>query len=257
LVVANKGDKGMWLAKNSYSEFLHPVDAELSVFLLNAMETTNIQVAEIGVWKGAWIATILKNNVRSRAIGIDPYPNSLNVKKVMEARLGSLGISERFAHFSKFDSIPAGVYFDVIHVDGLHTEDQVLTDLQNSQSRLQESGVIILDDFRHAWFPGIQSALFQFLLSENYKIFMVSANKAYLARPKRAKELWHYFRINRASLKIGQLHEYWTEFAAKANYVQESNVLGQSVLIASSVPSLRLVCRFIHKVPRYVKLLLP
>jgi hypothetical protein len=246
----------MWLARNSYAEFLHPVDAELSASLLLAMNTMEISVAEIGVWKGAWVATILRNYPRSRAVGIDPYPNSPDVKKAMESRLRRLGVSDRFVHFEEFESVPENLCFDVIHVDGLHTERQVIADLKNAQSKLLQNGVIILDDFRHAWFPGIQSALYQFLLSEDFRIFMVSSNKAYLARPKRAEELWSYFKNTRDSRKLSRLHENSTEFAGNNSYAQESDVLGQPVLIASSVPSLRLINRFVYKIPRYVRLLL-
>lgn len=47
----------------------------------------------------------------------------------------------------------------MIHADGLHTELQVLADLKNAESKLRDGGVMIVDDFRHAWFPGITSAL--------------------------------------------------------------------------------------------------
>jgi len=144
--------------------------------------------------------------------------------------------------------------FDVVHVDGLHTELQVLADLKNAESKLRDGGVIIVDNFRHAWFPGITSALYQFLMAEDFRIFMVSPNKAYLARPERARELWAQFKNTRDSLKISRLHENWNEFAARGSYSQESDVLGQPVLIASSVPSPRLVIRFLYKVPRYVRL---
>ena len=102
--------ENMWFAGNSYAEFLHPVDAELSARLILAIDKPEIQVAEIGVWKGAWVATMLENDPRSKALGIDPYPNGTHVKKVMELRLAGLGVIDRFLHVPEFESTPPRLF---------------------------------------------------------------------------------------------------------------------------------------------------
>ena len=244
----------MWFAKSKYSEYFHPTDAELTVRILQEFGSSP-QVAEIGVWKGAWVGTMLRNQPGCTAVGIDPYPNGELVKQQMEEHLTSIGVKDRFQLFKSFDDVPREMKFEIIHIDGLHTESQVLQDFKHSMERLADDGVIVLDDFRHLWFPGITSALFSFLYSSDFKLFMISANKAYLARKGRAQFLWNQLREDAESLNHVVLSTSWTEFNG-GRYEQQTDVLGQPVLIATPAMSPRLFFRMLSKVPMYLRFLL-
>lgn len=63
--------------------------------------------------------------------GVDPFPNEVNVTYKMD--------SDSF--FEKNDEL-----FDIIFIDGLHTEDQSYRDMINSTKCLTDEGVIVVHD---------------------------------------------------------------------------------------------------------------
>lgn len=87
--------------------------------------------------------------VCDKKVGVDPYHddtgchkwNSENKEEFIEAIDGEFfqGTSDEF--FAKKRN-----KFDIIFIDGLHLEEQVDKDIQNSLSRLNKGGIIILHD---------------------------------------------------------------------------------------------------------------
>ena len=120
-----------------------------------------------------------------------------------------------------------------MHIDGLHTENQVLSDLEAISSRLTPDGVIVVDDFTSPWFPGVQSALYKFIGENGFRIFLVSMQKAYITRSANAPRMWAAIKNLRDDLKYGQIWENLAESLPEYRYVQKTDVLGQAVLICS------------------------
>jgi hypothetical protein len=54
---------------------------------------------------------------------------------------------------------PAGKFFDVVYVDGLHTFEQTLRDLLNAVPRLTRNGVVIIDDILPASYHSAMPSL--------------------------------------------------------------------------------------------------
>lgn len=75
----------------------------------------------------------------------------------------------------------------LLHIDSCHQHTMVLKDLKNFTPHVIDSGVICLDDFNDPEYPGVNTAVSEFINSsegEDWKIFAIGANKAFLCREK-------------------------------------------------------------------------
>ncbi|CAN5162430.1 hypothetical protein BH09ACT5_BH09ACT5_24230 [soil metagenome] len=168
-------------------EWLAPVDFVLSLAVVEAVaQTRPPRVLEVGVWKGGWSLTLAVNCPSAVFTGIDPYPGSF--APVRERLLSSSQrVGGRFhllESWAELDSELIGMTsgFDVIHLDGEHTEPAMAQDLTRAAGVLAPDGVIIVDDIAHPYFPGIASATYRFLDEQGFAVFLYSEHKAYLAR---------------------------------------------------------------------------
>ena len=75
-----------------------------------------------------------------------------------------------------------------LHIDGCHEHSAVLNDLMLFSNYMDDKGIIVLDDFQDQEFPGVNSAAFQFSLSnanyKNWRVIAIADNKAYLCQKK-------------------------------------------------------------------------
>ena len=58
--------------------WLQPYDAFLSI---NLLVESGGGICEVGVYKGGYLITVLKNNPRLNAVAIDPYPGLNSIKE--------------------------------------------------------------------------------------------------------------------------------------------------------------------------------
>jgi len=102
-------------------------------------------------------------------------PDTRNVKVV---QVNSL-LLERSTILAK----SGGQYLRLIHVDGGHYKEIVASDLHLAQSVLADGGVIIMDDYWHSGFPGVQEGV-QWFFSHSPVIkiapFLTGNNKLFL-----------------------------------------------------------------------------
>lgn len=71
----------------------------------------------------------------------------------------------------------------MVHVDGGHFKEIVANDLELSQSLICDGGVIIVDDYWHSGFPGVQEGVnrfFNFATSTKIIPFLTGNNKLFL-----------------------------------------------------------------------------
>jgi hypothetical protein len=75
--------------------------------------------------------------------------------------------------------------FRWISIDGGHTGQDILNDLEIAEQLLSRSGIICMDDFFNERYPQITKAYFDYNFSNPGKLvmFLVGLNKAYLCRP--------------------------------------------------------------------------
>ena len=65
-------------------------------------------------------------------VSVDPFPRG---------EVTFIGTSDEY-----FESISEDVKYDIIFIDGLHHDDQVLRDIENSLNHLSNTGIIVCHD---------------------------------------------------------------------------------------------------------------
>ena len=141
---------------------------------------------EIGVYKGGWTLFMLRNNLDSQAVGIDPYPKQPDVRGEFMNRIHAERLDSRFRlfqDFSEFTGASDQTGFGMVHVDGEHSEAACYKDLTNSLQSISHNGIIVVDDIFHSDFPGVASATFKFIHSYEVAPFLITGYKMYLCRP--------------------------------------------------------------------------
>lgn len=89
--------------------------------------------------------------------------------------------------------------FDLVHIDGEHTEVAVDRDLKFAKVNISSDGLIILDDIFHTKFIGVLSAAFKHIHECDIVPFLISRQKMYMCR----KDKYEFFYSRAANL----LHE--------------------------------------------------
>lgn len=90
--------------------------------------------------------------------------------------------------------LPPDSRFRFVHVDGSHEREDVIADLRLARRHLLPGGVIVIDDYDHPDWPGVTTAVRDFL-SEAPELMTVadlnrhseSGRKLYLALPRQAE----------------------------------------------------------------------
>lgn len=93
---------------------------------------------EIGVWGGNKIPPYTEVMCPIK-VGVDPNPNFSGLDETVL----SWTSDQYFDFLYRYTN---GVEFDLIFIDGLHLEEQVDRDIENSLNVLSEDGIIILHD---------------------------------------------------------------------------------------------------------------
>lgn len=229
----------LWWPSDGSDEWLTRADGMLAVTLLSELCRRRRlsgnpcePVLEVGVWKGGWTSVILMNLPDVELQGVDPYPRYESVRAYMQSNLTTLGIDDRFLFSPSVADLADGACYSMIHIDGEHSERAVEAELEFATDHLTDDGIIIVDDFRHIWFPGIASALFRFLGKGDLALFAVSANKAYLPRSAYADAYYEQLEKEFAgSVELPVWNHYRQWDGDDLEYIQAPNVCGQRVLI--------------------------
>jgi predicted O-methyltransferase YrrM len=225
--------KDFFFPDDGSEEWLLPADARIAVHLLRRTGVgEGPRVLEIGVWKGAWTSVVLRNVPGASVVGVDPYPGGAgSVREGMLRRLDSLSVSERFSLHSDVSDLDPSSRFDLIHVDGDHSEDAVWEDLRRAEELLAPTGVIIVDDISHKWLPGVASATYRYCAGSDLRMFLLTNAKGYLARRATADALHRSLSQDRRSIAGVRLFRDYQEMTGHP-YPETSELLGQSVLLA-------------------------
>jgi predicted O-methyltransferase YrrM len=170
---------------NSYQpEILLRYLSSRDVYIFKAIASEAKLVGEVGVLFGGFAIHALLNSQASRLVGIDPFnwDGGSEARASLEGYVAGAGVSDRFELLSNWQQVDTKDVFDVIHIDGEHSEKATLEDFRRASEVLAGSGVIICDDWSHPMFPGVQSAMHLFMAESDFRLFAVTDRKAYLCR---------------------------------------------------------------------------
>jgi hypothetical protein len=181
-------------------EWLEPYDAFLSISL--PVESGG-GICEVGVYKGGYLITMLKNNPRLNAVAIDPYPGLNSIKETFLNNLLSYGLEDKIKHFSDYNSLKENL-FDLIHIDGEHSESAVIKDLHFARDNLADKGLIVIDDIWHPLFPGVVSATMKFVHESDFVPFLSTRQKMFICRENQYE--YHYSQASELLQKFNIPH---------------------------------------------------
>jgi hypothetical protein len=144
--------------------------------------------------------------------------------------------SNRFSLLENYFSLDQN--FSIIHIDGRHTEASVDQDLDFASNHLAFNGVMIIDDFKHDYFPGVASSMFKFIQKSNYRLFMVSERKAYICHKEYHETFYKFFLESTPKIEniVNIVQHYDDKLSLETGYIQETDVNGYPVLLCLGQP---------------------
>jgi len=222
------------------AEWINKADIYITLRLIELLNTEfkltppkDFLIAEIGVWKGAWSETILRNTKNTKVTGVDPYPGGRVPQQAYETTvrfLADLIASDRFRLLENYTSL--NLEFSIIHIDGRHTEFDALKDLDFAKHHILEHGIIIVDDYRNYNFPGVASAMYKFIHESEFRIFLVTEGKAYICKKDRHQFFEKYIKEVLSNESILNFKPYWSdEISNETGYIQETDVNGHTIFL--------------------------
>ncbi len=239
-----------WPADDSV-EWLDPIDFVVAATLAESFVATrqHPQILEVGVWKGGWSLTLAKNVPEVILTGIDPYPGLDEIRERLLQTVDGLALNDRFALHGSWAELKASssIEYDIIHIDGEHTEAGAELDLAEAETMLAEHGVIIVDDIAHPYFPGIASATYRFLEKSGFAMFVYSRNKAYICRLADHAHLFETMRVRLAATPL-VIERHFEEFETPPPpYFQSPAVVGQPLLLTVSPGNWAIANDMVHQ----------
>ncbi len=214
--------------------WLDPFDAFFSINLIPAPQKS---VCEIGVYKGGFLMVLLENLPHLQALAVDPYPNSENIKSIFIHNIKAKKLESRVRLLENYDSL-SDQKFDLVHIDGEHSEVAVLSDLQFATHNLSSKGIVVIDDIWHPLFPGIVSATMKVIHQGTLAPFLISRNKMYLCKPS---EYNHHYNSARSLLKLTEIpyssgiSEGSDILGSKSTYSQANSINGFNQLVVGNI----------------------
>ena len=160
-------------------------------------------ILEIGTWFGrsaGYLATFLRRGERLVVCDAfkretkdkyDKRPSQQDLRRNVKLIAPAFDLDALVVHdcLSSDLRLNSGVHFRCVHVDGGHAHDEALGDLRLAADHVILGGLIIVDDFQHKTWPGVTTAVHQFLSERPEIRLMCSVNrqgaigqKAYLVR---------------------------------------------------------------------------
>ena len=203
----NQIDRYLIFGLQRVEGWLDPYSAEVIRVLSDVQRQSNFAgaVGEIGVHHGKlFILLILTAAEHEKAFVIDVFENqALNIdasgrgdKKKFLSNLGHWAGRPRAVSIiakSSLEVRPEELLFAcgrvrIASIDGGHTEECALNDLQLIEAVLTEHGIVILDDYFNQHWPGVSAGAAKYLSDPNTKLrpFAISPNKIFLTAPSNA-----------------------------------------------------------------------
>ena len=183
--------------------WFYPKDIIITYGILKELQRPKGDVCEIGVAYGKSAIMISQFKDESNFYLYDIFNEEARV--IAENNISKFGsntnLTWRLQDTTqlKYDDVTFKNDLRFLHIDGCHEHSAVLSDLILFSSKMRDDGIIAIDDFQDQEFPGVNSAVFQFSLSngnyKNWRVFAIGDNKAYMCQKKYA-ELYQKFLVD-------------------------------------------------------------
>lgn len=157
---------------------------------------------EIGVWNGkSALLSVLYAGAGEIQLLVDPRDLKEAVSNLRQVRAdATIDVFQRisralFKHPEYRNMLSS---FRWIHIDGKHTAQDVSVDLRLADELLNDTGVVVLDDFFNYGYPQVTQAVYQYLFTHPHSFSLVLCGhmKGYLCRPLAVAKYAEYVRTN-------------------------------------------------------------
>jgi hypothetical protein len=209
------------------NEWLPIYDAVYS----HMLAPSNCSVLEIGTWKGGWVISMAENDRSRKVTCVDPYPN-LEIVRDSFLNTANVRAQNQVRHFETLNEVLDldFVSFDVIHLDGEHSQQAVEDDFKKTAPLLTPEGLYIIDDIFYHSFPGVTAAAFQHIDQFELAPFLFSEKKLYLCRKSKYQD--YYLKAKSMLDSIGlEYEEDQLLTGESSSYLQRNSINGFSILI--------------------------
>jgi hypothetical protein len=198
----NLVDRYLWFGSRRVDGWLNPFSARFIVALARAQITKGIcgAAAEIGVHHGRlFILMHLASPAGQKDIAIDIFDDQQlnrdhsgrgdlarfldNLERLGGRSTDVVIVQQSSLELKSSDILRAVGHVRLFSVDGGHTEECVMNDLNIAQSVLCKGGVLVLDDFFNEYWPEVAVGTLKFLTSGASRLrpFAITPGKTYLA----------------------------------------------------------------------------
>jgi hypothetical protein len=213
--------------------WLGPKDLALTLLAARIIERDQPpEVLEIGVWEGSWLMHVARNLCLDFVTGIDPYPGLEEKRQATLKRFAGAG--PQIALHPSWQELPAASRFNLIHVDGEHSESAAYEDLVQSAAHLDPLGLIIVDDWMQPAFPGVNSAVHSFLRDRGFRVVLMTEWKVYVTRS--SDVAWWRERLDARLRDQGAISHSLDEGAGLGTYGESRRILGEDVIVCLGKP---------------------
>jgi hypothetical protein len=234
----NKGDRAMTLLwkRDDATVWLNPIDAAIIAKLPSAIDFQTRTFVEVGVYRAGLVRTFLQNNPMWDCLGIDPYPELETERVRAKEIIKACNLQDRFELCDSWKQLfgrTNETNASIIHIDGEHSETAACFDLDMTLKVTNAKSIIIVDDFMARIFPGVTSAVFNFLSKVDYAVLLISPAKIYLCKSELHTEYQNKLRELLRSLDL----IYLTGFPKGKYglmYEQPSSINGKNILIVEN-----------------------
>lgn len=171
--------------------WMFPLDLVAFYYLLTNSLQTKGDICELGVAYGkSAIALSLFRTWDENLYLYDSFPAEItpeHAKNLVESYGRNDRINWNICDLMKlkYTDSPFENKLKFLHVDACHDHTYVLHDLNNFSKFVSDEGIISVDDFNDPEYPGINTAITEFILNEegkDWRIFAIGQNKAYLCK---------------------------------------------------------------------------
>lgn len=170
--------------------WFYPLDIVLTFYFIKLLQIGAGDICELGVaWGKSAIGLSWCKNDEDKLHLYDSFQAEISpddAKKMMKDYGNDVNVHWNVCDLTQLD--PKNIKFRNIrylHIDACHLHRAILNDLNNFSPLVDERGIISVDDYNDQEYPGINTAITQFCLSDKGKdwtIFAIGQNKAYLCR---------------------------------------------------------------------------
>lgn len=182
--------------------WLHPEAALFTAHLARAQHAMQVAgpTLEIGVYKGKYLSVLYKvSHPHETVLGVDLFIGASNSEEVValvrsniaaacgEASRLKIVVSDSMQLTSdRMVAEAGGELFRFISIDGGHTAEVVLHDLETAYPALREGGIMALDDIFNPGVPGVVEGIAEFFLRRKPALapFAYCYNKLFVTTPE-------------------------------------------------------------------------